>query len=354
MISFFFLPLQPQTNYYIKKMKQLLIFAILLFVLFIHPVSAQRLRQPLDRGVVAVYRSGGRSVTSSGGTGSLISWRKLAQEPEGTTYNVYKRAQGTTQFTKMNSTPLTVTNYKPTSLTNNTEYAVTAITPEGVEGQMSKPFLYKTQPWANVWLNIDFDDKVIRRNDYRTKFCWPMDTDGDGEYDAVVVDRLFAGAADNEEGGDNSATTSHKIQAYRFSGELLWTVDMGPNVNICSGQNDMVVAWDIDCDGRCEVIIRSSDGTRFGNKQQEAWGKYVGGSNTADTDGDGITDYRTQTKRNPPMYISIIDGLTGEEKYYAEANYATLTDGRDSYGRDKRSSYMSFGYGALEGHNGRA
>ena len=79
-------------------MKQLLIFAILLFVLFIHPVSAQRLRQPLDRGVVAVYRSGGRSVTSSGGTGSLISWRKLAQEPEGTTYNVYKRAQGTTQF----------------------------------------------------------------------------------------------------------------------------------------------------------------------------------------------------------------------------------------------------------------
>ena len=150
-------------------MKQLLIFAILLFVLFIHPVSAQRLRQPLDRGVVAVYRSGGRSVTSSGGTGSLISWRKLAQEPEGTTYNVYKRAQGTTQFTKMNSTPLTVTNYKPTSLTNNTEYAVTAITPEGVEGQMSKSFLYKTQPWANVWLNIDFDDKVIRRNDYRNR-----------------------------------------------------------------------------------------------------------------------------------------------------------------------------------------
>jgi hypothetical protein len=254
----------------------------------------------------------------------------------------------------MNNTPLKVTNYKPTSLTNNTEYAVTAITPEGVEGQMSKPFLYKTQPWPNVWLNIDFDDNVIRRDDYRTKFCWPMDTDGDGEYDAVVVDRLFAGAAYSEEGGDNTATTSHKIQAYRFTGELLWTVDMGPNVNICSGQNDMVVAWDIDCDGRCEVIVRSSDGTRFWNKQQEAWGKYAGGSDTADTDKDGITDYRTQTMRNPPMYISIIDGLTGEEKYHAEANYATLTDGRDSYGRDNRSSYMSFGYGAMEGHYGIA
>ena len=116
-------------------MKQLLILATLLLVLFIHPVSAQRLAQPFDRGVVAVYRSGGRSVTSAGGTGSLISWRKLAQEPEGTTYNVYKRAQGATEFTKMNATPLKVTNYKPASLTTNTEYAVTAITPEGVEGR---------------------------------------------------------------------------------------------------------------------------------------------------------------------------------------------------------------------------
>ena len=171
-------------------MKQLLILTVLLFGFSNQPVSAQRLQQPLDRGVVAVYRSGGRSVTSSVGTGYLISWRKLAQEPEGTTYNVYKRGQGATEFTKMNATPLKVTNYKPASLANNTEYAVTAITPEGVEGPVSTPFLYKTQPWPNVWLNIDFDDKVIRRNDYRTKFCWPMDTDGDGEYDAVVVDRL--------------------------------------------------------------------------------------------------------------------------------------------------------------------
>ena len=331
-------------------MKQLLILVTLLLVLFIHPASAQRLAQPFDRGVVAVYRSGGRSVTSAGGTGSLISWRKLAQEPEGTTYNVYKRAQGATEFTKMNATPLKVTNYKPASLTTNTEYAVTAITPEGVEGPVSKPFLYKTQPWPNVWLNIDFDDKVIRRNDYRTKFCWPMDTDGDGEYDAVVVDRLFAGAASGEEDTENTATTSHKIQAYRFTGELLWTVDMGPNVNICSGQNDMVVAWDINCDGRCEVLIKSSDGTRFWDKQNETWGKYAMGSSEADVDGDGIVDYRTQTVRNRPFYVSVIDGLTGEEIDCSELKYDEVHDGSDSYTRTSRPNYMSDGYSAMDGH----
>ena len=325
--------------------------AVILCLLATHfSLSAQRLQQPLGRGVVAVYRSGGRSVTSSGGTGYLISWRKLAQEPEGTTYNVYRRAAGATDFTKMNASPLKVTNYRPTSLAPNTEYAVTAISPDGVEGEMSAPFLYKNQSWPNVWLNIDFDDNVIRRNDYRTKFCWPMDTNGDGEYDAVVVDRLYAGAASGEEDTENTATTSHKIQAYRFTGELLWTVDMGPNVNICAGQNDMVVAYDINCDGRCEVIIRSSDGTRFWDKTNETWGKYAMGSAVADVDGDGIVDYRSQTQRNRPFYISVIDGLTGAEIAASELKYSEVHDGSDSYTRTSRPNYMSDGYSAMDGH----
>ena len=202
----------------------------LLAGLFVLPqmVEAQRYQQPLDRGVVAVNRSGStiRSASSAGGTGNLISWRKLAQEPEGTTYNVYKRSAGASEYTKLTSKPLAATCYVPSSLATNTEYAVAAVSPDGVEGPISKPFLYKTQPYPNVWLNIDFDNTVIPRNDYRTKFCWPMDTDGDGEYDAVVVDRLFAGADVGEEDTENTATTTHKIQAYRFTGELLWTVDI--------------------------------------------------------------------------------------------------------------------------------
>lgn len=339
-------------------MKKIL-FMMLAMALSSPFATAQRLQQKLGRGVVAVYRSGGRSVTSAGGTNSsLISWRKLAQEPEGTTYNVYKRAVGTEAWTKMNPTPLKVTNYTPSSLTNNTEYAVTAIV-NGVEGEKSNPFLYKTQPWPNVWFKFDFDDKVIKRNDYRTKFVWPMDLDGNGEYDAVVVDRLFAGAAEvdpDSEDAEVASTTSHKIQAYKLDGTLLWTVDMGPNVNICSGQNDMVLAYDINCDGKCEVIVRSSDGTRFWDKANETWGTYVGGKTTGDIDGDGIIDYRTQGKRNPPFYISVIEGATGAELTYNELKYTELTEpnGGDAYRRDNRADYMSAGYGSMEGHYGIA
>ena len=317
----------------------------------------QRLQQKTGRGVVVANRNGGRSVTSEGGSGSLISWRKLAHEPEGTTYNIYKRAKGTTEYTKVNASPVKKTNYTLSSLASNTEYAVAAIV-NGVEGEKSAPFLYKTQTWDNVWFNFDFDDSVIDHKDYRTKYVWPMDLDGDGEYDAVVADRLFSGAAnddESEDSSDNTATTTHKIQAYKLDGTLLWTVDMGPNVNICAGQNDMVLAYDINCDGKCEVIIRSSDGTRFWDKAQETWGSYVGGKATGDTDGDGIIDYRTQTVYNPPFYISVIDGETGAELAWNELKYTELTEPNgDAYRRNNRSSYMNFSYGAMEGHYGIA
>ena len=211
------------------KKNHFISFMLMCMMLLPQTVSAQRLQQKTGRAVVAVNRTGGRSVTSTAGQGNLISWRKLAEEPEGTTYNVYRRAAGSTEYTKMNSAPLKNTNYAPSSLTNNTEYAVTAISPDGVEGPMSAPFLYKVQAWPNVWFSFDFDNKLLKRDDYRTKYVWPMDLDGDGEFDAVVCDRLFAGATggdDAEDQGDNTATTTHKIQAYRLTGELLWTVDM--------------------------------------------------------------------------------------------------------------------------------
>ena len=337
-------------------MNKIISVIAVLLALMPSTMQAQRLVQPLSRSVVAVNRSGSTirsSVTSAGGQGSLISWRKLAQEPEGTTYNVYRRSAGASNYTKLNSKPLTKTNYTPTSLVANAEYAVTAITPDGVEGEMSAPFIYKTQAYPNVWFNFDFDNTVITSNDYRTKFVWPMDLDGNGEVDAIVVDRLYAGAAssdDAENASDNTADVSHKIQAYKLDGTLMWTVDMGPNVNICGGQNDMVVAWDINCDGRCEVIIKSSDGTRFWDKQNETWGKYAKGSDVADVDGDGIVDYRTQTSRNRPFYVSVIDGATGEEIACNELKYDEVSDGTDRYTRDNRSDYMSDGYAAMDGH----
>lgn len=312
--------------------------------------AAQQIVQKPGRGVVAIDRTN-NSMTRFGTQGKLISWRKLAQEPEGTRYNVYQRAKGSSSWTKLASN-LAKTNYTPSVLASNTEFAVTAVI-NGVEGEFSEPYLYTTPIWPNAWFKFDFDNTVITRNDYRTKYCWPMDLDGNGDMDAVVVDRLYSGAGgsdDAESGADVNLTISHKIQAYKLDGTLLWTVDMGPNVNICGGQNDMVVAFDINCDGKCEVLIKSSDGTRFWDKANNTWGKYANGSSTADTDNDGVVDYSSQSSKLPPFYVSVINGETGEEIACNELKYSEVHDGSDTYSRTGRSKYMSFGYAVLDGH----
>ena len=275
-------------------------------------IYAQRLQQPLGRGVVAVRNE----------SKVLISWRKLAQEPEDAKYNVYVNG------TKLNGTPLAKTNFATTTarVANGAKVTV-AVVIDGVEQAQSQPYTYKTQSWNNVVTRIDFEKTVLNPNDYKAKYAWPADLDGDGEYE-WIVDRVS-----NLEFTERS----HKLQAYKNDGTCLWTIDMGKNVNIDAGQNDMVLAYDINCDGKAEVIIHSSDGTRFWDAANNTWGAYVGGSKSADTDGDGIVEYNSQNRRIPPYYISVVDGLTGAEIDHAELNYAEAYDGNNRYSRDNRS-----------------
>ena len=338
-------------------MKKRFLYAALLMagLMPMQQMHAQRLQQKLGRGVVAVQRS----------NDVLISWRKLAQEGDSVKYNIYTRAAGSGEYTKLTDEPISKTNYltSTSSLPYNTEIAVTTVI-DGKESEKSIPWLFKQHSNANVFMDINFETKLLDPNNYKCKYVWPADMDGDGEIDTYIVDRLYCGqgasTGDDDEDDDSSTTTTgstqatkHMLQAYRQDGTCLWTVDMGPNVNIDAGQNDMVTVYDIDCDGKCEVMIKSSDGTRFWDKEKETWGLYAMHSENPDVDGDGMIDYAANdnTTRNPPFYISVIDGLTGAEKYSAELKYDEVTDGMDTYTRDNRSLYMNQkGYYQMGGH----
>ena len=81
-------------------MNKFLTLGLISLTLFCNDIKGQRIQQPLGRGVVAVKN----------GSSVLVSWRKLAQEAENANYNVYYRTIGGDQYTKLNTTPLTVTN----------------------------------------------------------------------------------------------------------------------------------------------------------------------------------------------------------------------------------------------------
>ena len=293
----------------------------LMFVLSLSTVNAQRKMDKLDRGVVAVKNNSG---------GYFVSWRLLATDSDETLFNLYHRPMGGS-FTKLNNQPLAVTNFSPAgSVGTGSQFYVTTVI-NGIESEPSGTFRVPTTGYPTIYrsafLDISFSPALdgLELHRYHHKYIWPADLDGDGEYD-FVVDRLSV------DGG------THKVQGYLRTGVLLWTIDMGPNVPISQGHNDMVIAYDMNGDGKAEVIIKSSDGTKFSD------GKGVFGSATLDTDNDGIIDYSTQNVKNQPHYITIIDGMTGVEKNSIAMQLPS------NYTRTNKSIFMGTEYSSLNGH----
>lgn len=308
--------------------------AIFLAVLYIGSTSAQRRMEKLDRGVVAVLNSAGNY---------FVSWRYFATDPTNIQFNLYAKSSGASEFTKLNSTPLSQTSLTLASgaLTVGSQICVKPVL-YGVEGPESGIFTVSGTEFVNFrsgYLDVSFDPAMdgLAVKDYYTKYCWPVDLDGDGEYDFVVDRKAVKWGNPSTDPNRNT----DKIQGYLRDGTLLWTIDMGPNCQIDYGSADMVTAYDMDGDGKGEVVIKSSDGTKFAN------GTYLKGNTSPDIDGDGIVDYETQAVRNPPYYITLVNGMTGNEKTSIEFDYS-----KTIYTRENKASFMSEEYNKLVGHMG--
>lgn len=304
---------------------------ILSTILFASNANAQRIQQKLGRGVVAVYGN------SNGSAGVEITWRRLAQEPENARYNIYVSREKDGAYTLLNNSPVSNTNYATTlsRVPYNSWVAVSILTDDG-ESEKSKPFHFKNNGLRNIYMEISFNKSPLKASNYSTKFVWPCDLNGDGEYD-YVVDR-----------NPVDGTENHFVEAYLADGTYLWTIDLGVNELSSSGQDDQICAYDIDCDGYGEVLVQTSDGTRFWDKDKNDWGLYVNRSTSPDTDGDGIVNYNNEATRNAPKYMTVVNGMTGEEKASIEQNYD------NAYNRTNRATLMGDEYYRHTGHVGIA
>lgn len=175
------------------------------------------------------------------------------------------------------------------------------------------------------------------------------DLDGDGEPE-IVVKRLQSHGpqpgsmnSDGTGAGTSQKAVMHQAiwDAYKLDGTFMWRVMSGPN-SLLGNSTSFAIA-DFDGDGKCEMAIRTSEGTVFGD-----------GTSIGDTNNDGIIDYRTWTggyidhyPSRGPEFVSVIDGVTGKE--LARANYISRGASED-WGDDyfKRANSHRMGIACLD------
>jgi len=251
----------------------------------------------LDRGVVAVRMDDGRV---------FVSWRLLREDTPGQAFDVYRNG------TRVNKEPLTeggtyIIDDSPLQGEDVT-YSVEPLVPlpaqpaPGMTGTMpphgkftlrkDAPADYLTMPLQKPEGGTSPDG---RRYSYSANDATVADVDGDGQYE-IILKWDPSNSHDNAHDGFTGPTL---FDCYRLDGKLLWRIDMGPNIR--SGAHYVpFIAYDLDGDGKAEMMVRTGDGTR------DAKGNIVG-----DAKADW-RDSRTGRIKEGPEYITVFEGLTGE------------------------------------------
>lgn len=267
----------------------------------------QMQREKLNRGVVAV-RVNADTV--------MVSWRYLSGDPMGTAFNVYRNGNC------LNSVPVSVsTTYYDAlgSAEGATSYRVVPVMngKEQSEGQGSCSLPVDA---PNGYLNIKLKkpaDGVTPDGEsytYSPNDASIGDVDGDGQYE-IILKWEPSNAHDNSQ---NGYTGNVYVDAYTLQGKFLWRIDLGPNIRAGAHYTQMMV-YDLDGDGKAEVVMKTSDGTIDGT------GKVIG---------DAKADYRTTTGRifSGPEYLTVFSGLTGKALYFC--NYVPDRGPLTSWGDD--------------------
>lgn len=220
------------------------------------PASAQRFTDNLDRGLVAVNMGGS----------TFLSWRILAQEYFGVTYNVYRDG-------KKIADGLTVSNFTDSGAGNS--YTVSAVV-NGVEQAQSASVssLWPVSDKGNsvdMYLSGRIDltlATVYDRNgndvtaNYSPNDAEFADLDGDGQLE-MIIKRLNTVDAANVYPQSNT-TEFVVLDAYDINWQtgtatLMWRIDCGPNMVSLNSTEINIIAYDWDGDGNAEVVLRGAD-----------------------------------------------------------------------------------------------
>ncbi|MCX7967489.1 MAG: rhamnogalacturonan lyase [Armatimonadetes bacterium] len=309
-----------------RNILQLAIFLAIAFLWNHSPQTCQspnRIMERLGRGVVAVTIDNSRV---------FVSWRMLGTDPENIAFNLYRKVDNQQKPVRVNKSPLLVTNFvdEGVDLNKPIAYFVRPIV-DGKEGVASEEFRLPARPPIRQCLSIKLRPLIVPPEVDGVEAVGIGDLNGDGEYDFVLLRPRGPKTGSQV----YPSPTTFRLEAYLRDGTFLWRVNLGWNIELGRTYAPFLV-YDLDCDGRAEVVIKTSEGTVFAD------GKRIG-----DVDGDGKTDYRNKygTVLEGPEFLSVIDGMTGKE--LARAPWIArghVSDWGDNYGNRASANKLAIAY----------
>ncbi len=236
--------------------------------------------EPLGRGLVAIRQSADKVA---------LSWRYLEQDPDNQAFDIYRNG------TKVNDKPLRDVTFWVDDNSSLAE-AIYEVRPSAgsLTGRYTLP---ENAPLGYINIPLRTPERMVdefgKEYTYTANDASIGDVDGDGEYE-IILKWDPTNSRDNSQDG---LTGSTLIDCYKLDGTWLWRIDLG--LNIRSGAHyTQMMAYDLDGDGRAELVMKTADGT------VDASNRMIG---------DRKADYRNLKGRIfwGPEYLTVFDGLTG-------------------------------------------
>lgn len=199
----------------------------------------------LDRGVVAVRQDDGHVV---------VSWRTLLSDKPGQAYDIFRDGR------RLNSSPLTSGGTFYVDDLPVGQSAVYEVRGGGVDGKYK---INGDAPNGYIPIKLDKPDGGItpegRPYTYSANDASVADVDGDGQYE-ILLKWDPSNSHDNAHDGFTGPTI---FDCYRLDGSRLWRINLGRNIR--SGAHYVpFIFYDLDGDGRAELIVKTGDGTTDG------------------------------------------------------------------------------------------
>lgn len=304
--------------------------------------NAQRFTDKLDRGLVAVKTT----------KGVYCSWRIQADEYYDVKYNLYRDG------TRVNAEPLEVSNFTDTSGSESSQYTVKAVL-NGVEQQASKAATVFKSNYKEIKIKHDASLKAT----YEPNDACCADVDGDGEVEILMkFNNKEEGAQLYPKNGptiDGVETKEYSMLAcLKQDGTVLWWVNCGPNMGDFQNNEQNIVGYDWDMDGKAEVVMRLEEGSTVHMADGTTYTIGADGKN-----GTSWTNYREPKAAGSVEWFThygkeflwYCEGATGKPYQCIDFPLKRLEDGEtdlkaawgDGYGH--RSSKYFFGAPYLDG-----